>query len=112
MDVKKILTAHTAWLRGDPDGICADLRDAVLSGADLRRADLRDAIGDGEIIRTMQLPRYVVVVCDDWVQIGCQGYRAHEWRGFDDDTITSMDVGALEWWRQWKDVVLAFVDCA
>jgi len=52
-DLDKILTEHTAWLRGEPGGRRADLRGADLSGAylcgaelggaDLRGANLREA---------------------------------------------------------------------
>jgi len=89
----------------------ANLRWADLSGADLSGIRIFNAIGDGAVIRSMQLPRYIVNVCDDWLQIGCKGHRLHEWGQFDDETITRMDEGALEWWREWKDVVLAFADC-
>ena len=41
--LKDILVKHTAWLRLDPNGCRANLRDADLRGADLRGADLRDA---------------------------------------------------------------------
>jgi hypothetical protein len=39
------LAKHVAYLRGEPEGIRADLRDADLRGAFLRGADLCDAIG-------------------------------------------------------------------
>jgi len=89
----------------------ANLSGANLSEANLSGADLRWAIGDGRIIRSAQFERYHVVICDDWLQIGCKGYRVHEWRGFSDKQITRMDTGALEWWHQHKDAVLAFADC-
>jgi len=94
----------------------ANLEGAILEGADLRRAnlegaDLRWCIGDGAIIRAGQFPGYSVVSCDDMLAIGCKAYRVHEWRDFSDDQIESMDDGALEWWAEWKDVVMAFVDC-
>src|ERR1051326_7305268 len=46
--IKEVLTAHAAWLRGDANGIRADLsganlRRADLSGANLRRANLSRA---------------------------------------------------------------------
>ena len=80
-------------------------------GDNLCGANLRWAIGDGTIIRAAQFERYLVVSCDDWLQIGCEGYRVYEWREFDDSTISAMDAGALKWWREWKDAVLSFADC-
>ena len=88
----------------------ANLQGANLRGVDLQGADIAYCIGDGKIIRTMQTPKYQVVVCDDRVRIGCKGYRLHEWKSFNDDEITAMDVGALEWWNANKVLVFAFVD--
>lgn len=140
MDIKKIIELHAKWSRGDADGVRADLsgaylrrtnlcftnlRLADLSGANIRFADLSgadlsgaelseafifDTVGDGKIIRTMQLPRYTVVVREDWLQIGCEGHRVHEWKQFDDGTIAKMDDGALEWWTRHRDIVMAFVE--
>ena len=41
--LNEILSAHKAWLRGEPDGSRADLSDANLSDANLSGADLSDA---------------------------------------------------------------------
>jgi len=90
----------------------ADLTGANLRGANLRGANLRMCIGDGVIIRSGQFPKYHVVSFDDMLTIGCEEYRVHEWRGFSDEKIAEMGDGALEWWRKWKDVVLAFADCS
>ena len=42
-ELKEILKKHLAWLRCEPDGCRANLRDADLCGANLRDADLRGA---------------------------------------------------------------------
>ena len=42
-DLDRVLARHAAWLRGDPDGERANLRDADLRNADMRNADLRVA---------------------------------------------------------------------
>ena len=41
--IKEVLNNHLKWLKNDPAGRRANLRDADLYGADLRGADLRDA---------------------------------------------------------------------
>ena len=43
MNIKDILDKHAAWLRGEPEGVKADLSKANLSGADLSGADLSGA---------------------------------------------------------------------
>ena len=42
-DLKSVLAAHAAWLKGDASGKQADLLGANLHGANLRGADLRGA---------------------------------------------------------------------
>ena len=41
--LSEILSLHAKWLRDEPGGIRANLRDADLSGANLIGANLRDA---------------------------------------------------------------------
>ena len=43
LKLKVVLEKHALWLRNNPNGTRADLRDADLGGADLRGADLRGA---------------------------------------------------------------------
>ena len=43
MNIKDILDKHAAWLRGEPEGVKADLTGANLTGADLTGADLTGA---------------------------------------------------------------------
>lgn len=95
----------------DADLRYANLRGADLSGADLRYADLRyanlsDTIGNNKEIRTLQLGTYIVVIFKEQITIGCQSHKISEWEGFTDEEISMMDVNALEWWRENKDIVL------
>ena len=43
MNIKDILDKHAAWLRGEPEGVKADLTGANLTGADLTGANLPGA---------------------------------------------------------------------
>ena len=43
MNIKDILDKHAAWLRGEPEGVKADLTGADLTGADLSKANLSKA---------------------------------------------------------------------
>ena len=43
MNIKDILDKHAAWLRGEPEGVKADLTGANLTGAHLTGADLSKA---------------------------------------------------------------------
>jgi hypothetical protein len=92
----------------------ADLREANLYGADLRGADLSGAdlrflhSADGKIIATMNAGKYQVVVSKEKIAIGCQFHTVKQWKSFSDEQISKMDVGAVEWWGKWKDLVISF----
>ena len=80
-----------------------------LRGADFKRANLWGCVGDGDTIRSMQLPTYNVAMWQDTLQIGCEQHSVEEWEAFTDDEIKFMDPGeALDWWRTYKELVLMF----
>ena len=84
----------------------ADLRGADLRGANLSSANLRGAIGNNKEMKTLQLGTYIVTIYKEIIQIGCQNHSISEWENFDDNYIKRMDMDALEWWRENKDIVL------
>ena len=87
----------------------AHLSYADLSYADLSYADLRFlSSADGKVLACMNAGKYQVVISKEKIAIGCKFYTIEEWRGFDDERISRMDCGALEWWNQWKEVILMF----
>ena len=92
----------------------ANLRSANLSYADLSYADLSSAnlrfihSADGKVLACMNAGKYQVVLSKDKIAIGCKFYDIEAWMGFDDDKISRMDDGALEWWRQWKELIFMF----
>ncbi|WP_368179168.1 pentapeptide repeat-containing protein [Anaerotruncus colihominis] len=53
MNIKDILDKHAAWLRGEPEGVKADLTGANLTGADLSKANLSGAhLSWAKLLRT------------------------------------------------------------
>jgi uncharacterized protein YjbI with pentapeptide repeats len=109
----------------------ADLRGAELNGADLSYADLRfvsftevylgSSILDGadfrfstglhiqEIAKSME-QHYIIVLVKDTLFIGCRHHKLHEWFSFSDETINKMDVGALKWWRENREMLYAWCE--
>ena len=95
----------------------ADLRGANLYGADLYEADLyeadlRGATVDGETVMKTPIQiscglRYVALITDGYMRLGCKRFTHSEWEKFSDDEISLMDNGALEFWKQWKSPLLA-----
>ena len=80
----------------------ANLRDANLSGA-----DLSGAIGNNKEVKSLQLGKYnTTILVGIKIQIGCQNHTIPEWENFTDVEISKMDDGALEWWKEWKEVIL------
>ena len=87
----------------------ADLSSANLSYADLSYADLRFLhSANGKELACMNAGKYQVVLSKEKIAIGCKFFTVEEWKEFDDDTISKMDDGALEWWNQWKELVFMF----
>jgi hypothetical protein len=90
----------------------ADLKGAVLSEANLRGADLRGADLWGE--KLTKNPLYIntglkwqVWITDKKIKIGCQIHTTIAWSKFSDEQISKMDSEALEFWKKWKEPILA-----
>ena len=93
----------------------ADLRGANLSGADLSRAYLRGANfwrtrGNNKEVKSIHCFKYDITYTIDTLQIGCENHTIDEWIEFSDDVISKMDTGALEWWKQHKEIILRIID--
>ena len=63
-----------------------------------------------ECLGYFQMPTWVVNYCGDLLQIGCQQHPIEAWKNFTDDEIDFMDREALEWWKKYKEPVLAIVE--
>ena len=93
----------------------ANLTGATLSGADLTGvgladADLTNLLGNMKHIKTVQTDKYLVTYTTRVLQIGCEKHSIEEWKNFDDETISEMDSGALEWWTQWKPIIMKIIE--
>ncbi|EHU1953713.1 pentapeptide repeat-containing protein, partial [Acinetobacter baumannii] len=44
------------------------------------------------------------------MRIGCQEHSVEDWKSFDDARITRMDSEALEFWNQYKSMLLNMCD--
>ena len=107
--LSEILDKHKLWLNGDEDGERANLSSANLRYASLSSANLRFiSSADGSVLACINTGKYQVVAASDRIAIGCQMHSVEDWFNFDDDKISRMDDGALEWWNQWKELVFAF----
>ena len=89
----------------------AYLRGAYLRGANLDGAYLRGAYLDGEKLTKSPLVitglRYWCLISDGYMRLGCKRFTHEEWAEFSDDEIEKMDSCALEFWKQWKESLLA-----
>ena len=93
----------------------ANLTDANLYGANLTGANLTYAkIAEGTIASFVLMTgqRWPVLVfflvrSSAILQIGCKRHAAEEWAGFTDERIASMGNYALEFWREWREPLLA-----
>jgi hypothetical protein len=94
----------------DADLRYADLRDADLRDADLRDADLRDANLLGADIIIIKLPIWDAYIHAETVRIGCQHHKHDEWLSFSDEKIQKMDSGAIDWWTEYKPLIVAGIE--
>ena len=84
----------------------ADLQGAKLQGADLQGADLRWAdLQHTKTLRVLGLLWEITIYPTDLV-IGCERHTLKYWDSLSDTTIAKMDSKALNWWKQWKEVIL------
>ena len=134
-ELKATLKLHQKWLNNEVSGTRADLTGAdlihanlyganltraSLYGADLYNADLTDAtltdanltnlLGNMKHIKTLQTDKYPVSYTTRVLQIGCKKHSIEEWKNFDDETISKMDRGALEWWAKWKPIIMQIIE--
>jgi len=85
----------------------ADLRGADFSGADLSGADLRGADLSGADLIVLQMDLWTSYITTNHIRIGCQSHTLSEWENFTDEEISSMHPGALEYWNNNKEVIIA-----
>ena len=89
----------------------ANLDGAYLRGANLDGAYLCGANLDGEKLTKSPLVitglRYWCLISDGYMRLGCKRFTHEEWAEFSDDEIEKMDSCALEFWKQWKESLLA-----
>ena len=90
----------------------SDLSSADLSSADLRSADLSYAAGEMRYVKSLQCEKYYISYTATTLNIGCQSHTILEWQNFDDDAISKMDDGALEWWQKWKPILMNIIEAS
>lgn len=85
----------------------ADLRSANLRFADLRDADLRRADLHDADLCVFQTDSWTAYIQKDVITIGCKRHTVKEWMEFTDEEINSMNSNALNYWKQYKDIIFS-----
>ena len=84
----------------------ADLREANLRGANLRWADIDgDKITNNPIVITGL--QWWILITDNYLRIGCQRHSHAKWAEMSNDDIDVMNSSALDFWKQWREPLLA-----
>ena len=90
----------------------ANLHEANLYGASLDGAIL-DGASYGENIPLTRIPlhllklKWPILILDTHIKIGCELHPTEKWAAFSDEKIASMEPNALEFWKKYKDLILA-----
>ncbi len=89
----------------------ASLTGANLDGANLYGANLDGANLDGETLTRPPVQVltniWPVMITPQYMRIGCQRYTHTEWESFDDYAIANMHDKAIDFWKEWRDILLA-----
>ena len=130
------ITINNRWsgveilsIEGEDATVAKALLEAIKSGADLGGADLYGADlygvnlygvnlygakinGEKVLITPITIGGlyWWVLITDGYMRIGCQRHSHAEWAQFVDEAISDMDGHALEFWRQWKSLLLAMCE--
>ena len=123
-NIIKCLEKHLKWLKDEEGGEKADLYSADLRGADLYSADLYSANLSGADLRGADLysadlsgadlsganmkifhgGEWIAFIDPEFIRIGCKCFTSSEWDGFSDEIIDNMANGALEYWKENKEI--------
>ena len=78
---------------------------------DFRGGNFRGGNFRGESLNTNPLSLYGLIwnvyITTTMIHIGCQSHLITQWENFSDEEINSMEDRALDFWKQWKDVILS-----
>jgi hypothetical protein len=58
----------------------------------------------------MQIDMWSVVYTSEIMSIGCEQHKISDWWKFTDEQISSMDKGALVWWKKWKPILQQIIE--
>ncbi len=83
----------------------ANLSGANLSGANLSGANLSGANLRGSGLKVFHGGEWIAYITEK-IRIGCQHHSIVEWENFTDDEIDQMAGGALDYWRENKEIIL------
>jgi len=87
------------------------LQYANLYHANLSHANLYGVIGNGREIKSLNISSlYSIAYTKDRLQIGCKNYSHDAWLSFDDATIAEMGNGALQFWKEYKDLIFTIIE--
>ena len=85
--------------------------DGVWRGGEWCGGEWRGGVWRGEKLSTHPLSlfglRWPVCISETRLQIGCELHTFADWASFDDARIVAMDRGALKFWRENKNALLA-----
>ena len=87
-----------------------NLNNAELNNVELHNVELHNVKGNMKEIKNISVDKYHIVFTENILAIGCKTFSYEEWENFKDDEIATLDKGALEWWRKWKDFIFKAVE--
>lgn len=111
----KCLEKHLKWVKGEEGGKQANLSSANLSSADLRSAELRwDDLRWADLssanMKIFHGGKWPAFIDPEFIRIGCKFFTVSEWDGFSDEIIKGMAIGALDYWKENKVIIMSIAE--
>jgi len=78
--------------------------DAIVSG---NAKVSEDVITRGnDVFNITSNSQWNITITPNYIKIGCQFHSKERWFSFSDKAISKMDVGALNFWKKWKPILM------
>jgi hypothetical protein len=88
----------------------ANLNDAIFTDANLLGANFHNTDFRGTNLLILKLPPWDVYIHAETIQIEDQHHSHDKWLNFNDREIKKIDTYMLEWWKEYKSLIVAGIE--
>ncbi len=89
----------------------ANLDQSTLVGVQLKRSTITRCIGDGRVIKSMQIDYTKIALAGNSLAIGCEQHAVSWWLSLTVDDIENLFSEYIEWAERWRPLLLQLLRC-